>query len=144
MLIGEYILLKRGDKMDFEREGTLLLNLKCISKTVITAFLITTILMAILALLICYTPISEEAITPSVYVLNYFSVFMAGLLSAARAKKRGFITGGLSGALYMLLVYALGYALFGGIEFTKAVLLNVIYCIVVGIAGGVVGINIRR
>lgn len=130
--------------MEIEREKTVLLNLKAILKTVVTAFLITVILMGGLALLICYTPISEEAVTPSVYVLNYFSVFMAGLLSAAKAKKRGFITGGLAGALYMLLVYALGYVLFGGIEFTKAVFMNIIYCLAVGIAGGVVGINIRR
>ncbi len=130
--------------MDNEGEKMVLFNLKAIARTVLTAFLITTILMGALALLICYTPISEEAITPSVYALNYFSVFVAGLLSAARAKKRGFVTGGLSGAMYMLLVYALGYVLFGGIEFTRAVLMNVIYCLVLGIAGGVVGINIRR
>ncbi len=127
-----------------EREKTVLLNLKVIAKTVVAAFLITIILMGGLALLICYTPISEEAITPSVYVLNYFSVFMAGLLSAARSKRRGFITGGLSGALYMLLVYLLGYALFGGIEFTRTVFMNIVYCLALGIAGGVVGINIRR
>lgn len=130
--------------METESERNVILNLKVIAKTVVTAFLITVILMGVLALLICYTPISEEAITPSVYVLNYFSVFMAGLLSAARAKRRGFVTGGLSGGLYMLLVYFLGYLLFGGIEFTKAVAMNILYCLVLGIIGGVVGINIRR
>ncbi|MBQ6795436.1 MAG: TIGR04086 family membrane protein [Clostridia bacterium] len=130
--------------METESERNVILNLKVIAKTVVTAFLITIILMGVLALLICYTPISEEAITPSVYVLNYFSVFMAGLLSAARAKRRGFVTGGLSGGLYMLLVYFLGYLLFGGIEFTKAVAMNILYCLVLGIIGGVVGINIRR
>lgn len=130
--------------METESERNVILNLKVIAKTVLTALLITIILMGVLALLICYTPISEEAITPSVYVLNYFSVFMAGLLSAARAKRRGFVTGGLSGALYMLLVFLLGYLLFGGIEFTKAVAMNVVYCLVLGIVGGVVGINIRR
>lgn len=130
--------------MDTTNEKNVLLSLGVILKTVLTAFLITVILMGLLAVIICYTPISEEAITPSVYVLNYFSVFMAGLLSAARAKKRGFVTGGLSGALYMLLVYALGYILFGGIEFTKTVLMNVIYCIALGVAGGIVGINLRR
>ena len=130
--------------METESERNVILNLKVIAKTVVTAFLITIILMGVLALLICYTPISEEAITPSVYVLNYFSVFMAGLLSAARAKRRGFVTGGLSGGLYMLLVYFLGYLLFGGIEFTKAVAMNILYCLVLGILGGVVGINIRR
>jgi putative membrane protein (TIGR04086 family) len=130
--------------MEIEREKMVLLNLKAIFKTVVTAFLITVILMGVLALLICYTPISEEAVTPSVYVLNYFSVFMAGLLSAARAKRRGFVTGGLAGAVYMLMVYSLGYVLFGGIEFTKAVFMNVVYCLLLGIAGGIVGINIRR
>lgn len=130
--------------MELTSEKSVVLTLKVIIKTVVTAFLITIILMGILALLICYTPIPEEAITPSVYVLNYFSVFMAGLFSAARAKKRGFITGGLSGAVYMLLVYLLGYILFGGIEFTNDVLLTIVYCLVVGMAGGIVGINLQR
>lgn len=130
--------------MELTSEKSVVHTLKVIIKTVVTAFLITIILMGILALLICYTPIPEEAVTPSVYVLNYFSVFMAGLFSAARAKKRGFITGGVSGGLYMLLVYLLGYILFGGIEFTKTVLLTIIYCLVIGMAGGIVGINLQR
>ena len=50
--------------MELEREKMVLLNLKAIFKTVVTAFLITVILMGVLALLICYTPISEEAVTP--------------------------------------------------------------------------------
>lgn len=128
--------------MELTHEGNVLSALKIIFKTVVTAFLITIVLMGILALAVCYTPVPEEAVTPSVYVLNYFSVFMAGLFSATRAKRKGFLTGGISGALYMLLVYLLGYILFGGIEFTKAVLMNVIYCLAVGIAGGVVGINL--
>lgn len=130
--------------MEISGEKNVLFNLGRIMKTVLTAFLITVILMGLLAVIICYTPISEAAVTPSVYVLNYFSVFMAGLFSAARAKKRGFITGGLAGGLYMLLVYALGYILFGGIEFTKNVLMNVIYCVALGVAGGVVGINLKH
>lgn len=130
--------------MEISGEKNVLFNLGRIMKTVLTAFLITVILMGLLAVIICYTPISEAAVTPSVYVLNYFSVFMAGLFSAARAKKRGFMTGGLAGGLYMLLVYALGYILFGGIEFTKNVLMNVIYCVALGVAGGVVGINLKH
>ncbi|MBQ3111146.1 MAG: TIGR04086 family membrane protein [Clostridia bacterium] len=130
--------------MEVSSEKNVLFNLGRIMKTVLTAFLITVILMGILAVVICYTPISEEAVTPSVYALNYFSVFMAGLFSAAKAKKRGFITGGLAGGLYMFLVYALGYILFGGIEFTKSVLMNIIYCVALGVAGGVVGINLKH
>lgn len=130
--------------MEFKSEKSVVLTLKTILKTVVTAFLITVILMGILALLICYTPLPEEAVTPCVYVLNYFSVFMAGLFSAAKATRRGFVTGGLSGALYMLLVYLLGYILFGGITFTKNVLLTVIYCLIVGMMGGIIGINLRK
>lgn len=143
MLFG-HINTPRGDFMEFQSEKNTIGRVKIILKTVATAFLVTTILMGILALLICYTPLPEEAVTPSVYVLNYFSVFMAGLFSAARAKKRGFLTGGIAGGLYMLLVYLLGYILFGGITFTKTVLSTVFYCLVTGMAGGIVGINLNR
>lgn len=130
--------------MELQKEKTALGTMKTCIKTIVTAFLITTILMAVLALLICYTPLPEEAVTPSVYILNYFSVFMAGLFSAVKTKRKGFITGGLSGMGYMLLVYLLGFILFGGIDFTKTVFLNVIYCTLLGMAGGIVGINLSN
>ena len=128
--------------MEFKSEKSVAVTLGLIFRTVLTAFLTTVVLMAILALLICYTPLPEEAVTPSVYALNYFSVFLAGLFSAAKARKKGFLTGGLSGGLYMLLVYLLGYILFGGIAFSKQVAMNVLYCLVTGMAGGIVGINL--
>lgn len=128
--------------MEFQSEKSVIGAMKICIKTVMGAFLITIILLAVLALLICYTPLPEEAITPSVYVLNYFSVFMAGLFSAAKSKRKGFVSGGVSGALYMLLVYLLGFFLFGGIAFTKNVMLSIFYCLITGMIGGVVGINI--
>lgn len=130
--------------MEFKSEKSVAVTLLVILKTVVTAFLVTAILMAVLALLICFTPLPEEAVTPSVYVLNYFSVFMAGLFSAAGSKSRGFVAGGLSGALYMLLVYLLGYILFGGITFSKSVISTILYCLIVGMAGGIVGINLSK
>lgn len=128
--------------MEFKSEKSVVTTMGIIVRTVVTAFLITIILMGILALLICYTPLPEEAVTPSVYALNYFSVFLAGLFSAAKAKRKGFLTGGVSGGGYMLLVYLLGYILFGGISFSKDILMCVIYCVIVGMAGGIVGINL--
>ena len=128
--------------MELQSEKNVLYIMKMCVKTVMCAFIITILLMAILALLICYTPLPEEAVTPSVYVLNYLSVFLAGLFSAAKAKRRGFVTGGLSGGLYMLLVFLLGYVLFGGVSFTKDVLMHIIYCVVTGMAGGIAGVNL--
>lgn len=128
--------------MELQSEKSVITTMLTCLKTIVTAFLITLVLMAVLALLICYTPMPEEAVTPSVYILNYFSVFMAGLITAAKTKKKGFITGALAGGGYMLLVYLLGFILFGGIDFTKTVLLTVIYCTLVGMAGGIVGINL--
>ncbi len=128
--------------MELQSEKNVLYTMKICLKTVVTAFLITIILMAILALLICYTPLPEEAVTPSVYVLNYLSVFMAGLFSAAKAKRKGFVTGGVSGGLYMLSVYLLGYVLFGGISFTTDVLMHIFYCMATGMAGGIAGVNL--
>ncbi|MGM9552581.1 MAG: TIGR04086 family membrane protein [Clostridia bacterium] len=128
--------------MELNSEKKVVDSLVICVKTVVRAFLITVILMGILASLICFTPWPEEAVTPSVYVLNYLSVFLAGLFSAAKAKRKGFITGGIAGVLYMLVVYLLGYVLFGGINFTKDVAMNVFFCLVIGMAGGIVGINL--
>ncbi len=130
--------------MELQSEKSAVSTVKACVKTIITAFFITAMLMAALAFLICYTPLPEESVTPSVYILNYFSVFMAGLFSGVRTKKKGFITGGISGMGYMLLVYLLGFILFGGIDFSKEVILSVIYCTLIGMAGGIVGINLSN
>ena len=119
-------------------------SLPYLIKTVLGAFLITVVLMGILAMLICFTPLPEDIVTPSVYVLNYLSVFMAGLFSAAKGRRRGFLTGAFAGGIYMMLLYLLGFMLFGGIEFTKDTVMQIIYCTLKGMVGGIVGINIAR
>lgn len=130
--------------MEFQSEKNVIGAVKIVAKTVVMAFLITIILMGVLALLICYTSLPEEAVTPSVYVLNYFSVFLAGLFSAAKSGRKGFVTGGIAGVLYMLLVYLLGFILFGGITFSKDIMMMLLYCLITGMIGGIVGINISK
>lgn len=130
--------------MEFQSEKNVISTVKGILKTVLTAFLVTVILMAVLALAICYTPLPEEAVTPCVYVLNYLSVFMAGLFSASTTGKKGFITGAIAGGVYMLLVYLLGAILFGGITFSTDTLKMIGYCTLSGTVGGIVGINLSK
>ena len=130
--------------MELQSERTVFSLIKTLVKTILTAFLITTVLMALLALCICFTPLSEDVVTPSVYILNYLSVFLAGLFSAAKTNQKGFLAGSLAGCGYMLLLYLLGYILFGSIEFSKNVLLTVLYCTITGMVGGIVGINLNR
>ena len=130
--------------MEFQSEKNVIGIIKGIALTTLTAFLITVVMMAVLALLICYTPIPEEAVTPCVYILNYLSVFLAGLFAAASSGKKGFVTGALAGAGYMLLVYLLGFILFGGISFTVETLKSVGFCMLAGMVGGIVGINISK
>lgn len=137
-------MLKGCLTVELQSEKSVFSLIKALVKTIATAFLITVILMAILALCICYTPLPEEMITPCVYILNYLSVFLAGLITATKTKTKGFISGGLAGCGYMLLVYLLGFVLFGGIDFSKTVLLTVLYCTLVGMTGGIVGINLNR
>jgi len=127
-----------------EKESTVQGELLSLVKTTLTAFLITLILMSVLALLICFTPLPEEAVTPCVYILNYVSVFLAGLFSALRRKRRGFLTGAAAGGVYMALLFLLGFVLFGGIRFTKGVALQIFYCVICAMMGGIIGVNVRR
>jgi putative membrane protein (TIGR04086 family) len=130
--------------MEIQNEQLTGRSILSLLKTTLFAFVVTGVLLGVLALLICFTPLPEEAVTPSVYALNYFSVFLAGLFSAAKGKRRGFLTGAAAGGIYMVCLYLLGYILFGGISFTKGVLLQIVYCVAVGTVGGIVGINLSR
>lgn len=130
--------------MELQSEKNVLNTIKEIVKSVLTAFFVTVILMALLAVVICCTPINEEAVTGCVYVLNYLSVFLAGLFSATKSGKKGFVTGAIAGGLYMLAVYLLGVVLFGGVEFTKETAKTVGFCTLAGMMGGIVGINLSK
>lgn len=109
-----------------------------------TAYAVTVILVMAFALLLCYSEISEDWISRGAKLITLFSVALAGALCAKNGRRGGWLIGGISGLLYMVVLYALGYMFFGEIELSAASALRLLYGVLAGIVGGIIGINLKK
>lgn len=109
-----------------------------------TAYAVTVILVMIFALVLCYSDINEEWISTGAKLITVFSVALAGALCAKSGKSGGWLIGGVSGLLYMIILYAVGYLVFGEIELNLGAALRLLYGTLAGIVGGIIGINLKR
>ncbi|MGN1097484.1 MAG: TIGR04086 family membrane protein [Clostridia bacterium] len=109
-----------------------------------TAYAVTVILVMIFALILCYSDISEEWISRGAKLITVFSVALAGALCAKNGKSGGWLIGGVSGLLYMVILYAIGYLIFGKLELNLGAALRLLYGCIAGIVGGIIGINLKK
>ena len=93
--------------------------------------------------LLCYTDIDEAWISRGAKIISVFSVALAGALCARSGKSGGWLVGGVSGVLYMIILYALGYLIFGRLELDVDAALKLVYGAIAGIVGGIIGINLK-
>ena len=110
----------------------------------ITAYAVTVVLVLIFALVLCYTEIDEVWIGRGARIISVFSVALAGALCAKNGRRSGWLVGGISGILYMVVLYAIGYLAFGRLELNLDSVLRLIYGAVAGVIGGIIGINMKK
>ncbi len=116
--------------------------LRCLL-SLVTAYAVTVALVMLFALLLCYTDIDEVWIGRGAKIITVFSVALAGALCAKSGKRGGWLVGGVSGVLYMVILYAIGYLAFGGVELGSEALIKLGYGALAGIIGGIIGINMK-
>lgn len=116
---------------------------RCILNIVI-AYAVTVILVMLFALVLCYSDIGEEWISRGAKLITVFSVALAGALCAKSGSSGGWLIGGVSGLIYMLVLYAVGYLVFGELRLDIDAALRLLYGTIAGIVGGIIGINLKK
>ncbi len=118
-------------------------NLKNISIGIGISFLITIICLFIFSILLTYTNISENTITPTIIIMTGISVLTGSSIGNVKIKKNGIINGAIIGGGYLLILYLISSLL--NVEFSlnlKSVIM-IIVGIVFGVFGGIMGVNSR-
>lgn len=105
---------------------------------------VTAVLVMIFALILCYSDLSEKWISLGAKVITVFSVCLSGALCAKSSRRRGWMMGGISALLYMALLHIAGYFVFGKTELGAAALLRLVYAVIAGMVGGIIGINLKK
>ena len=108
-------------------------------KAVGLGFCVTVILMLIVSvvfsLLVYFTPLRESIYTAAAPILNALCLLAGGFVTGQRAKEKGALLGCILAVLLLLLMLA------GGAALDARPLIKVIYCLLAGTAGGIIGVK---
>lgn len=78
-----------------------------ILKGTLISWILTFVLLFIYAVLLTYTKISENTISPVIIAIEAVSILIGSSIVTSSIKKNGIINGGLIGLIYILLLYIL-------------------------------------
>jgi len=110
-------------------------------KGAVISVIITLVVFGVFALVLSYTPLSENAICYIAYVTEAVGAFVSGLIPAKKSGKRGILTGVLSGTLYMLIIWLVSSLAADGFYFNSHILTMLLLSAAAGAVGGIVGVN---
>ena len=117
-------------------------NLIRIGKGSIIAILMTLILLFIFSILLTYTKIQENCITPVIIVITAISILVGSSISTLKIKKNGLINGCVVGIIYFLVIYILSSITGSGFGLNLNSIIMLISSIVAGMLGGIIGVNL--
>lgn len=118
-------------------------NLFRIFKGSIISIIFTLILLFIFSIILTYTSISENVISPVIIIISSISILIGSSISTMKIKKNGLINGLLVGLIYMLSIYIISSLINTGFAITTTSIIMILSGIVAGIIGGIVGVNIK-
>lgn len=113
-----------------------------ILKGILISFVITAILFLLFSVLLSFTSLSENTITPVIVVITGISILAGSSIACIKIKKRGLIIGGLIGFLYFSLLYLVSSILSNNYSVNLNSLIMLSISCFSGIIGGIVGVNI--
>ena len=111
-------------------------------KGLLVALGFTLLVFFLVALLLTYTRLSENAIPFITTVTMAVSVVLAGCFSARQKKTRGLLNGGLTGVCYALLLYLISLLISGSFYLSPYILVLLAIGIFGGAFGGILGVNL--
>lgn len=117
-------------------------NLKRVIKGSIFAIVISLIAVFIYALILTYTNVSENTITPVIIVIAGISILIGSYISNLKIKKQGMLNGALVGLIYMLFIYITSSITFTGFNLNMNSIIMILVGMITGIIGGIIGVNL--
>jgi len=107
----------------------------------VSIFILAVIFSLLFSLLLRFTSLTESSISYLILILSFISIFIGGLISGGKGKKQGWLLGGGTGLLYILIILAFQYLGFDQTFSSKEWIQSLCY-ILVCMMGGVLGVNL--
>ena len=106
----------------------------------VTAVLITLLILTILAGLMMQFDLNEGVLKIATLVVFVIGIFIAAFISAKITGRMGWITGALTGLFFIILVGLIGM-IFGGNKPTAGIWINILIGTVTGAVAGMAGVS---
>ena len=123
-----------------ERRSTFGIVLKGVLLTCVLNILFILVYATILA----YTDVAESTIPTVMFVINLVGIFIASSISAIKIKSNGLKYGGLIGFVYIIVLYLLGAFTSVGFALSSYSIATIIFNILIGMVGGIIGVNLAK
>lgn len=111
--------------------------------SLILAFIISSVLICLTALLFTYTNINDIYLQSFVTGIVTISCLVPSIFLTRRIKEKGLFYGALFGILYFLMLYIISACTYSSFLFNNTVLVYFGVCALSGIVGGVIGVNFK-
>ena len=114
-----------------------------IIKGTVISFLTTIIALTIFAVLLTYTELPENTIKPVIITVTGISILIGSSIGTRKLRKNGLITGGIIGALYILIIYVISSSVSANFALSLDSGIMMAVGIIGGVLGGIIGVNTK-
>lgn len=118
--------------------------IKKIFKGVLISLVVSFVLLAIFAIVLTYTSVSENTIVPVIIVVTGISILVGTILESKKIVKNGIWLGGIIGLVYVLILYIISSLLNADFSINTQSFILILVAIFSGMIGGIIGVNNRK
>ena len=115
--------------------------IKNIFKGIGISMTFTFVCLLIFSILLTYTNISENTITPVILVVTGISILIGSSIGNTKIKKNGILNGAFIGGGYILILYLISSTLNVRFNLNLQSIIMIAVGVVFGILGGIIGVN---
>ena len=110
-------------------------------KGLAASLLISFVAFALMAFLMLVMTMPEGLVGPIAVIISLCSVFVGAYLSAKVAGEKGWLWGGICGLMYYIVIYISALSAIREFNFSFKTLIMLVIGVIVGMVGGIFGIN---
>lgn len=119
-------------------------NFSNILKGSIISIIITLVFLVIFSLVIANTNVKESTIIPGIIIISAMSLLIGSIISTLKVSKKGLLNGALVGVIYIIILYIISSFVNQNFEINVKCLIMIVTSIIMGMIGGIIGINIKK
>ncbi len=116
-------------------------TIKNICKGIVVAFITTTVMLLIFAILLTYTNINENTIDTVIIIITAVSILIGSSIGNLKIRKNGLLNGAVIGCSYIGIIYFISSILNWRFSLNLQSIIMIIVGMIFGILGGIIGVN---